>query len=46
MVLSTDYAAIVEATPHIKYRTSVVVWVVLGLLGILLLVAFVAAVAR
>jgi len=46
MVLSTDYAAIVEATPRIKYRTSVVVWIVLGLLGILLLVAFVAAVAR
>ena len=40
MVLSADYAAVVEATPHIKYRTSIVVWVVLGLLGVLLLVAF------
>ena len=46
VVLSADYAAIVEATPHIKYRTSVVVWVVLGLLGILLLVVVFAALAR
>jgi hypothetical protein len=31
-VFEDDYPAIVAATPHIKYRTSVVTWVVLGLL--------------
>lgn len=30
MVLSSEYASIVEATPHIKYRTSMVVWISLG----------------
>jgi hypothetical protein len=31
-IFESDYADIVEATPHIKYRTSVIVWIVLGLL--------------
>ena len=31
-VFASDYAAIVAATPHVKYRTSVVTWIVLGLL--------------
>jgi hypothetical protein len=29
---AADYLAIVAATPHVKYRTSIVVWIVLGLL--------------
>jgi hypothetical protein len=37
-VFEDDYPAIVAATPHIKYRTSVVTWVVLALL----ILAFVA----
>jgi hypothetical protein len=37
-VFEDDYPAIVAATPHIKYRTSVVTWVALGLL----ILAFVA----
>lgn len=40
-IFAPDYPDIVAATPHIKYRTSVVVWVVLGLL----IAAFVAAIA-
>lgn len=32
LVLSPEYAAIVAATPHIKYRTSIVIWILLGLI--------------
>ena len=44
-VFSPQYQAIIAATPDIKYRTSVIVWVFLGLLlavllAILLAVAF------
>lgn len=38
MVFSDDYRAVIEQTPHIKYRTSILVWIVLGLL--LLIIAF------
>jgi hypothetical protein len=31
-VFEPDYPAIITATPHIKYRTSIVVWLVLALL--------------
>jgi hypothetical protein len=31
-IFEEDYQDIIEATPHVKYRTSVVVWIVLGLL--------------
>ena len=33
-IFAPDYPAIVAATPSVKYRTSIVVWVVLGLLVI------------
>jgi hypothetical protein len=45
-VLSAEYAAVVKVTPHIKYRTSIVVWAALGMLGLLLLFAFFAAFVR
>lgn len=38
VVFSPEYAVVIEQTPHIKYRMSVVVWVLLGL--IVLLFAF------
>jgi hypothetical protein len=41
-VLSPDYAAIVEATPQVKYRTPLLVWGALGLL-VLTLVGLVLA---
>ena len=44
MVLSAEYASIIEATPHIRYRTSIVVWIALGLLVLLVVLAFFAAV--
>lgn len=39
-IFQADYADIVDATPHIRYRTSVLVWIVLGVL----LVGIVAAI--
>jgi hypothetical protein len=41
-ILSADYAAIVEATPHVEYRTPILAWIALALL-ILTLVALVVA---
>jgi len=38
MVFSDEYRAVIEQTPHIKYRTSILAWIVLGLL--LLIIAF------
>lgn len=45
-VLSVEYQGIVAATPHIKYRTSIVVWILVGLLVVGLLGAFLGAVLR
>ncbi len=39
-ILSPEYAAIVAATPHIKYRTSIIVWILLGLIVLGLAAAF------
>jgi len=39
MVFSTPYHEIVEQTPHIKYRTSIVVWLLLALILIGILAA-------
>lgn len=36
MVFSEEYRAVIEQTPHIKQRTSIVVWIVLGLLLVIL----------
>lgn len=36
MVFSDDYRHVIEQTPHIKYRTSTVVWILLGLLLLLM----------
>ena len=35
-VFSDDYKRIIEQTPHIKYKTSIVVWIFLGILLLLL----------
>jgi hypothetical protein len=41
-IFEPDYRDIVAATPHVKYRTSIVVWIVLGVLVIAM--AWIAAV--
>lgn len=38
-----DYEGIIAATPHIRYRTSIVVWIFVGLLGLLILAVVIAA---
>lgn len=44
VVFSDDYKRVIQATPHIKYKTSIVVWILLGLL-VLLLVGGIMAIA-
>ena len=39
MVFSGDYREVIDKTPHIRYRTSVLVWVVLGLILLLVVAA-------
>ena len=41
MVFSDEYKAIIEQTPHIKYRTSIVIWILLAVLVLLIGFAFV-----
>lgn len=40
-ILSTEYQQVVAATPHIKHKTSIVVWILLGLLVLFLAFAIV-----
>jgi len=39
LIFSEEYQGIIAATPHVKYRTSIVVWILVGLLLLLALVA-------
>jgi hypothetical protein len=41
-VFSPAYREVIAATPHVKYRTSIVVWILLALLVGLVLAAFLA----
>ena len=34
-VFSPAYTGVIAATPHLKYKTSIIVWILLGLLGLL-----------
>lgn len=43
MVFSEEYQEVIAQTPHIKYRTSIVVWIFLGLVVFLLLFGLLAA---
>ena len=42
MVFSTEYKEIIARTPHVKYRTSCIVWGALIVLGVVILLAVVA----
>jgi len=44
VVFSDEYRAVIEQTPHIKYRTSIVVWIVLGLVLLLIAAGIIAAI--
>jgi hypothetical protein len=39
-IFESDYPDIVAATPEIKYRMSIVIWILLGLVVLLILAAF------
>jgi hypothetical protein len=39
-VFSDEYKRVIEQTPHIKYKTSIIVWIFLGLLLLLIGLAF------
>ncbi|QDU57426.1 hypothetical protein [Aeoliella mucimassa] len=43
-IFSPEYQEIVRLTPHIKYRTSIIVWIFVGLLVIVLAMGVLAAV--
>lgn len=43
-VMSPQYKEIIAATPHIKYKTSIVVWIFLGLLIFVIAMAAIAAI--
>jgi uncharacterized Tic20 family protein len=42
-VFSEEYQAVIEQTPHIKYRTSILVWILLGLVLVLITAGIIAA---
>ena len=44
MVFSDEYKEIIRQTPEMKYRTSIVVWIFLGLLVLLIAVGIIGAV--
>ena len=46
MVFSEEYQAIIKQTPHIKYRTSMVVWIFLGLILLVLVVGIAVAIFK
>lgn len=45
IVFSDHYKTVIQQTPHIKYKTSIIVWIFLGLLLFLIGLGVVAAVA-
>ncbi|WP_035601646.1 hypothetical protein [Haloferula sp. BvORR071] len=44
MVFSAPYKEIIAQTPHVKYKTSIVVWIVLGIFVLVVVVGILAAV--
>jgi hypothetical protein len=46
MVFSPGYKDVIFQTPHMKYKTSIVVWVLVGLLGVLFVAVIAAALFR
>lgn len=42
-VFSNEYQAVIAQTPHIKYRTSVLIWILLGIVLLIIAIAGIAA---
>lgn len=45
-VFSDTYKQVIVQTPHMKYRTSILVWIVVALLGALVIGGLIAVIAR
>lgn len=45
VVFSSEYQAVIQQTPHIKYRTSIVVWIVLGFVLLLVAIGIIMAIS-
>jgi len=45
VVFSESYREVIRKTPHIQYKTSIIVWIFLGLLVALIVIGIIAAVA-
>jgi hypothetical protein len=43
-VFSPEYQEVIQQTPHIKYKTSIVVWILLGIVILIILLAIGAAI--
>ncbi len=43
-IFSPEYAQVIAATPHIKYKTSIIVWILLGILLTVIALGILAAV--
>jgi hypothetical protein len=43
-VFSDEYQAVIQQTPHIKYRTSIIIWILLGLVALLLAIGLFATI--
>lgn len=43
-IFTPEYASVMQQTPHIKYRTSIIVWIFLGLLLFLIAVGIISLV--
>jgi len=44
-IFSPEYARVIAATPHIKYKTSIIVWILLGILLFFIALGIIAFVA-
>lgn len=42
-VFTPEYRAVINVTPQIKYNVSIIVWLFVGLLGLLFLIGFIGA---
>lgn len=45
-ICTPEYREVIRLTPHIKYRTSIIVFILLLIVGLILITAFVAAILR
>lgn len=43
VVFSEEYRAVIDATPNIKYKSSMIVWILLGILVLLIVLGLLAA---